>query len=206
LFISRYQAAPIGERTYLERVINKMEDWDRIEPVDVRKGAYARILNALRITLEKRRDDTPVIQTMFNPLGLARFLAGDEKYLAMLRREPERVKRALDALTETCVAFARAAVATGADGIFLSTFTASYDLMSVPEYCEVAKPADIRILNAASGGWFNLMHLHGGNPMFELFRDYPVQAINWHDRTAGPSLAGAARLFPGALVGGVEQY
>jgi uroporphyrinogen decarboxylase len=195
-----YQAASIGERTYLERVIKKMEDWDKIEPVNVHQGAYARVLEALSITLDKRGDDTPVIQTMFNPLGLARYLAGDEKYVAML------VKRALDALTETCVSFAKAAIEAGADGIFLSTFAASYDIMSEPEYRDMGRPADIRILNAASKGWFNMMHLHGWNPMFEVVKDYPVAAMNWHDRAAGPSLSDAARLFRGAVVGGVEQY
>jgi len=201
-----YRALPIGERTYLERVIKKIEDWDKIEPVDVHKGAYARVLESLRIVLDRRGDDTPVIQTMFNPLGLVRFLAGDEAYVAHIRREPERLKRALAALTETCVNFAKAAIETGADGIFLSTFAASYDIMSEGEYRELGRPADLKIIAAASKGWFNLMHLHGVSPMFDLVKDYPVAAMNWHDRAAGPSLETAAKLFKGAVVGGVEQY
>ena len=32
--------------------------------------------------------------------------------------------------------------------------------------------------------------------------DYPVQAINWHDRTALPGLSEAEKLFHGALMGG----
>ena len=51
-----------------------------------------------------------------------------------------------------------------------------------------------------------MMHLHGWNPMFNLVKDYPVAAMNWHDRAAGPGLEAAARLFKGAVVGGVEQY
>lgn len=201
-----YQALPIGERTYLERVIKKSEDWDRIQPVDVHKGAYARTLEALRITLAKRGDDTPVLMTMFNPLGIARMLAGDDKYVAYVRREPERLKRALAALEETCVSFARAAIETGADGIFLSTFAASLDVMNEDEYKAIGRPADLHILNTASKGWFNLMHLHGWNPMFDVVKDYPVAAMNWHDRAAGPSLSAGAKLFKGAVVGGVEQY
>jgi uroporphyrinogen decarboxylase len=42
--------------------------------------------------------------------------------------------------------------------------------------------------------------------MFLSVVDYPVHAINWHDRSAGPSLVEAARVFPGALVGGIEQF
>ena len=42
--------------------------------------------------------------------------------------------------------------------------------------------------------------------MFREVADYPVQALNWHDRTAWPSLAEAMAIFPGAVVGGVEQF
>lgn len=34
----------------------------------------------------------------------------------------------------------------------------------------------------------------------------PVQAVNWHDRTAWPGLTEARKLFHGALMGGIEQY
>jgi uroporphyrinogen decarboxylase len=42
--------------------------------------------------------------------------------------------------------------------------------------------------------------------MFIPLSDYPVQAVNWHDRTAWPGLAEAGKLVPHALMGGVEQY
>jgi len=201
-----YRGKPIGDRDHLERVIKVPADWDRIEPVDVHKGSYGRQLRSLRLVVEGRDGDIPVLQTMFNPLSMARYLAGDLEYLVHLRREPERVKRALDALAVTCSDFARAVLAEGADGVFLSTSSASYEAMSEEEYRKFGQPGDISTLRAAAGGWFNILHLHGQNPMFNLAAAYPVQAINWHDRTAWPSLAEAARLFPGALVGGVEQY
>jgi len=39
-----------------------------------------------------------------------------------------------------------------------------------------------------------------------LAKEYPVQAVNWHDRTTSPSLREARSQFDGALVGGVERY
>jgi uroporphyrinogen decarboxylase len=201
-----YRGAPIGDREHLERVIQRIEDWDSIQPLDVHSGTYGRQLRCLRMVVDGRDPDTPVIQTLFNPIGMARYLAGDEAYLVHLRREPERVERALQALTETCAAFAQAAIDEGADGIFLSTAAASFESMSEEEYRRFGRPYDLAVLKAASGGWFNVLHLHGRHPMFAQVADYPVQAINWHDRAAGPSLAEAARLSPRALVGGVEQY
>jgi uroporphyrinogen decarboxylase len=201
-----YQGRPIGDREHLERVIKRPEDWDRIQPLDVREGAYGRQLRCLRMVVEQRDPETPVIQTVFNPLAMARYLAGDETYLVHLRREPERVQRALAALAATCASFVGAAIQEGADGIFLSTSSASFEEMSPDEYLRFGRPSDLEVLAAARGGWFNVIHLHGNYPMFAPIADYPVQVVNWHDRAYGPSLAEAASLFPGALAGGVEQY
>ena len=202
---SVYRGKAIGDRDHVERVIKRIDDWDRIQPVDVKKGAYARQLRCLRKVLEGRDRETPVIQTIFNPIGMARYLA-DEVYVVHLRRDPKRVERAIAALTETCAAFAKAAIAEGADGIFLSTAAASYEVMNEDEYRRFGRPGDLAVLEAAKGGWLNILHLHGQHPMFTHVADYPVQGINWHDRAAGPSLTEASEIFPGALVGGVEQF
>lgn len=206
-----YRALPtggwqLGERTYTARVINQISDWDRVEPLDVSKGTYGRMLRCLRIVMERRESAIPVIQTVFNPIGMARYLAGEDVFLAHLRRDPPRVERALTALTTTCRDFVRTCIEEGADGIFLSTAAASYEVMSAEEYKTFTRPYDLEVLKAATKGWFNVLHIHGQHPMFAELADYPVQAVNWHDRSAGPSLKEAGKLFRGALMGGIEQY
>jgi len=206
-----YRALPtgpwqLGERTYMERAIKELADWDRIEPLDVDKGTYGRILRCLKKVIKRRDPMVPVIQTVFNPIGVARYLAGDEIFLAHLRSDPRRLERALHTLTTTCADFVEASMREGADGLFLSTSAASYDVMSIEEYARFGRPYDLRVFEAASKGWFNVLHIHGQHPMFSELADYPVHAINWHDRSAGPHLKKAANLFNGALLGGVEQY
>jgi len=197
----------MGDREYLERVIRRVEDWDRIKPLDVHKGCYGWHLRALRMIIDQKEKDTPVIFTMFNPLAMAAYLAGDENLFVHLRSEPHRVLRALEALAETSARFVRAALDEGCDGIFLSTRFASYELTNEDEYRQFGRTGDLAVLAAASeGGWFNVLHLHGQHPMFIPLSDYPVQAVNWHDRTAWPGLAEAHKLVPHALMGGVEQY
>lgn len=195
-----------GDRDYIERVIKKSADWDRIAPLDIRKGIYGRQLAMLKTVLKKRAKDTPVIFTIFNPVAMAAYLAGDDLFLAHLRTEPEKVKRAIDALTQTCSSFVKTVIDEGCDGIFLSTKFASYELLSDAEYNKFGRSADLAVLKAASKGWFNVLHLHGQYPMFKSLSDYPVQAINWHDRTAYPNLTEAQKLFSGALMAGVEQF
>jgi uroporphyrinogen decarboxylase len=201
-----YRGSIMGDRTYLDRAVNKVEDWDRIRLLDVSKGTYGWHLAALRRIIQRKDKDTPLIVTMFNPLSVLLYLAGDETGLVHLRRYPERVVPALQAVTETCALFAREAVNAGADGIFLSAKQASYEVMSDQEYQRFGRPGDLALLKAAAAGWFNVLHLHGQHPMFSPLAGYPVQALNWHDRTAIPSLSEAAKIYHGALMGGVEQY
>jgi len=201
-----YRDSPGGDRTYLEHVIKRVEDWERIEPLDIRKGTYGWHLQSLRRIVQQKRFDTPVIVTMFNPLALAFYLAGEETCLAHLRTRPERVESAINALTQTCKDFARAAIGEGADGIFLSARFASYEVISQTEYNRFGRPGDLAVLAAAADGWFNVMHVHGQHPMLSQMSNYPVHALNWHDRTAYPGLAEAAKLFNGALMGGIDQY
>ena len=202
-----YKGSYMGDREYLERAVKRVEDWDHILPLDVHKGTYGWSLEALRKIMEQKETDTPVIFTMFNPLAMAAYLAGDETLLVHLRNEPQRVLRALDALAETSARFVRAALAEGCDGVFLSTRFASYELMNEEEYRRFGRPGDEAVLQSASeGGWFNVFHLHGQHPMFIPLSDYRVQAVNWHDRTAWPGLAEGAKLVRHAVMGGVEQF
>ena len=156
--------------------------------------------------IEKWESNTPVIFTIFNPLAMAAYLAGDETLLVHLRLYPDKVEKALKALSETCSSFVKLVIAEGADGIFLSTRFASYELMSEDEYRRFGKPSDLAVLAASSGGWFNVLHLHGQYPMVKALADYPVQAVNWHDRTSWPGLKEAKKFFPGVVMGGIEQY
>lgn len=205
--IHTYTGSYMGDREYLERAVKRVEDWDNIHPLDVHKGSYGWHLEALRTIITEKDADTPVIFTMFNPLSMAAYLAGDETLLVHLRSEPQRVLRALQALVETSARFVRAALAEGCDGVFLSTRFASYELMNEDEYRQFGRPGDTAVLAAASeGGWFNVLHLHGQHPMFIPLSDYRVQAVNWHDRTAWPGLAEAGKLVPHAVMGGIEQF
>ncbi len=201
-----YQGSLMGDRAYLEYAIKDIKDWERIEPLDIRQGTYGWHLKALGRVIKERAAETPVIVTMFNPLSIAAYAAGMETCMAHLRSDPQKVEPALKAITETSVRFARAAIEAGADGIFLSTRHASYEIMSESEYRRFGRPDDLEVLKAAAGGWFNVLHFHGQHLMFPQLADYPVQAINWHDRTTSFSLSGAKKLFPKALMGGIEQY
>jgi uroporphyrinogen decarboxylase len=116
------------------------------------------------------------------------------------------MKEVLEVLTETVVRFVAEVMTRGAAGIFLAVQHASYVLMSESEYFEFGRPYDLRVLNAASSGWLNVLHMHGEEVMFDLLAAYPVPTINWHDRETPPSLAEGLTRFRGALIGGLRQW
>jgi uroporphyrinogen decarboxylase len=203
---TEYQGSLIGDRIYQEHVIKKIDDWDKIETLNVKQGTYGWHLDALAQIIKEKDPETPIVVTIFNPLSVAAYLAGDETFLSHLRMKHEKVVPAIKALAETSANFAREAINLGADGIFLSTRLASYEIMPEREYLRFGREGDLEVLQGAKGGWLNMLHFHGPHPLFAQLADYPVQAVNWHDRTTEFNLPDGARIFPGVLMGGVEQY
>ncbi|ADJ26152.1 uroporphyrinogen decarboxylase [Dehalogenimonas lykanthroporepellens BL-DC-9] len=195
-----------GDREFISRIIQKPGDWSGIGALNVTRGTYGWHLRAVEQVIADKDKDTPFVITIFNPLAMASYLAGDELLLAHLREYPDKVNAALAALTETTELFISACFDRGIDGVFFSTRFASYELMSAVEYLDYGQKWDLEILkNSAKGGWFNILHLHGQHPMMSQLAEYPVQAVNWHDRTSDTDLGRAAQVFPGVLMGGIEQ-
>lgn len=202
---TEYQGNQEGTRRYLGRPVASADDWHQLQPLDVSDGALGRQLKCLRMVREDFGHDVPIIQTVFNPLSMARYLTGD-RFIVDLRRSPDKLHAGLSVITRTTALFVQEALKTGIDGIFLAVQQASYSILSEAEYREFGVQYDRQVLDAASGGNFNLLHIHGDDVMFDLLAQYSVQAVNWHDRTAGPSLAEARGRFHGALVGGLSQW
>ncbi|MBN1402331.1 MAG: uroporphyrinogen decarboxylase [Anaerolineae bacterium] len=195
-----------GTREYRHHVITAPDDWARLPILNPDRGAYARQIRCLRLIGDELGEEAPFIQTIFNPLSMAKYLAGESLMLVHMRRHPELFRQGLEILTESCVGLVRQVMTTGAAGIFLAVQHAQYGLLSESEYQTYGLPYDRRVLEAAEGAWFNLLHLHGSDVMFDLLADYPVQVVNWHDRETPPSLAEALTRFPGAVCGGLRQW
>jgi uroporphyrinogen decarboxylase len=197
---------PIGERIYLERPVKTARDWLAIRPQDVTQGALGRQLDTIRRVRGALGRDVPVIMTVFNPLSVARYLVGDERFWGHLRVHGNEVRAALQAITATYAGFVREALRAGSDGIFFSTAAAASSVMTESECREVGVPYDLQMPEAAAGGWLNVLHLHSAYPMMGLGREYPVHAVNWDDRASEPDLAEGKRLVEKAVFGGIHQW
>ena len=197
-----------GTREYTRRVIENPEDWRRLPVLDARKESLGGQLECLEQIVAGVGQDTPVIQTIFNPLSQAKNLAGNERLLVHMRRYPEAVRAGLETIAETTSRFVRLALKTGIDGVFFAVQHARYEYMAEHEYVEFGKPYDLGLLETleGAGAWLNVLHLHGNDVMFDLLADYPVQAWNWHDKETPPSLAQGRHKVTGAVLGGLRQW
>ena len=195
-----------GVRTVVKRGVISPEGWPRLHVQDPREGYLGRQIEALRITAEELEGSLPILMTVFSPLTTARKLAGDRVFTDA-RLHPEVFKEGLQIIAETTAQFARASARAGASGIFFATQCASYREMPEDEYREFGEAFDRVVLDAVRDEVeIVMLHAHGEDLMFDLVASYPIDAINWHDRAAGPSLAEARERFPGMLVGGVSEW
>ncbi|RME08778.1 MAG: uroporphyrinogen decarboxylase [Anaerolineae bacterium] len=200
-----WQGRVEGTRTYTWRVIQHPEDWLSLPVLDPSQGRLGEQIECLRLIVSELGADTPVIQTVFSPLAQARNLVGPERLLVHLRRYPEAVHQGLRTITETTRRFVRLALQTGIAGVFYAVQHAQYGLLSPQEFEAFGKAYDLQVLEAARDAWFNLLHLHGEEIMFEQALDYPAHAINWHDRETAPALREARQRYAGVLCGGLRR-
>lgn len=203
---SKYVGDTEGTRVYTGPVVKAPEDWAKLPLLSTGQGAFSRQLRCLSIIADEVGDKVPFIQTIFNPLSVAMYLAGRDRILMYLHRYPEALMEGLEIITESTEHFVRKVMAVGAAGIFLAVQHAQFGVLTEDEYSRFGRPYDLRVLAACEGAWFNLLHLHGDDVMFDLLSDYPVQVVNWHDRETPPTLAEGMSGFAGAVCGGLRQW
>jgi uroporphyrinogen decarboxylase len=203
---TRFGGGDEGTREYLNTVVKQPEDWTKLPVLDPHAGVLGSQIRCLELIRDAVGTEVPFIQTIFSPLAQARHLAGPDLLLLHLRRHPDLVHQGLEIITQSTIRFVEACKPMGIAGIYYAIQWASYRDLSEAEYRAFGEPYDRRILAAAADCWFNMLHLHGPDVMFDLVARYPGHALNWHDRESGPSLAEGMKRFPGAVSGGLEHW
>lgn len=204
-FISLETGVKKGSRECIDFPIKNHNDWKKIKPINIKQKLLKRELEALRLIKKGVGNDVPIVQTIPNPLTLAKTIRG-ESFFDDLKNHSADLKPALAAITETLLEFSLESLKAGADGIFFFTQVASLDLLTEKEYQEFGVQYDLQILNILKKqNALLILHIHGLNIMFDLLKDYPVQIINWHDQLTAPTIAEAQKISAKTFLGGVEE-
>lgn len=194
-----------GTRQYTKRVIQNPRDWEQLPVLEPSAPHLAAQLECLRLIRAELGSDTPLLQTIFNPLSQAKNLAGNETLLAHLRLYPDAVLKGLATIAESTRRFVEACIENGIDGVFFAVQHAQANLLTPEEYETFGLPYDLRVLEPARELMCNLLHLHGRDVYFSLVQHLQFPIVNWHDRETHPSLAEAQKLFDGVVCGGLRQ-
>jgi len=206
-------------------VITESGDLEQLPVLAGDEDLFALQLELISELARRFRGQFRMITTIFNAWGTLRQMTmpdsgqhgppvlgqtGDSRDLLMsrfLREAPDALSGALDTITESLANFARNCLGAGADGIF---FSVRDDWVDTPEnrpgtYSRLVQPGDLRILNAVRSGAFNMLHVCGRAVDFKRFSGYPVHALNWADRYAGPSIASVSAWLRPAICGGLNN-
>jgi uroporphyrinogen decarboxylase len=186
----------------------KTDDWEKIKPLDWRKGALGEILEAGEEIVSLTGDHVYCLPTIFSPLSIAADLVeSDERFVSLMLEDPGKLHGALEAIAETFSGYVADFIDREVAGIFFATTEwASRDRMTEEQYLEFGRPYDLRVLNSASRGFFNIAHVCKSNNMLPLFRDYPVQVLSWNPFERGNlSIGQAAQITDKVFLTGVDQ-
>ena len=201
-----YPEIPGGKPVVVEYPVHGPADWDAIEALPHDQGALGEQLEAVRALRARLPHDVPLLQTVFTPLAiLAEMTEPPTALRDLLDREPQRVARALEAVTRTFERYVAEVMRAGADGIYLGTVDwGSKSFVTDAQLRRWSRPYNLRLLAAAGASPFHMMHVCKGDAHLFEFADYPVGSWSW-DSTApdNPSLSEGLARLPGAVVGGI---
>jgi uroporphyrinogen decarboxylase len=188
----RYTGQPHEKPTLESWPIREPKDWAGIAKRPHDDGALGEQIEAVRLTRQGLPADVPLLATVFTPLAILReMVPGPDEVARAMREQPQAVRAALEAVTITFEPFVRELLRAGADGIFYATVDwATHEKMSPAEYRDWARPTDLRLLAAAAGAPFNVLHVCKSRNLLLELSDYPVSAFSWAATdTTNPSLA-----------------
>jgi len=208
---TRYR--PSGEKwkkpVFESTPIRSASDWKRLHPLEPDRSSLGEQLRALQLINHAMGFEAHFVQTIFCPLGVAKYLVGStEPVLQTLREDRRAMHTALRIIAETFTNFAIACLEYGASGIFYATNGwASAGLLTADQYREFGEQYDLEILEAIkSRSKCNILHNCGTQIHFDLLAGYPVQAISWAATLEGnPDLREGQLRSGKAVMGGLSE-
>jgi uroporphyrinogen decarboxylase len=197
---------PVCERS----PIKSANDWRRLRPLEADQGVLGEQLRVLQMLNHIVGYDAYFVQTMFCPLGIAKYLVGDNAgpVLQSIREDRKALHMALRVITETMSAFAIACMNAGAHGIFYATNGwAQAGVLTEDQYREFGEQYDLEFLDAIkSRSKITILHNCGTHIYFDLLSAYPVHALSWATTLEGnPDLHEGKQRSGKAVMGGISE-
>jgi len=208
---ARYR--PSGEKStapiFEGSPIRTSSDWKRIRQLEPDHGPFVEQLRLMQLLNHQVGYDAYFVQTIFCPLGVARYLVGNKlaPVLESMREDRSALHTALRVITETLSSYAIACMEEGASGIFYTTNGWAREcILTQDQYHEFGEQYDLEFLDAIkSRSKLTILHNAGERIYFDSLATYPVQVINWDASAPGNPNLQEGKLRSGkAVMGGLN--
>jgi len=176
--------------------------WYELKP---EPNPFPQQIRALELIRDGLGGKAYFIETVFNPWNVAEKLSSKEEVQRLKAENPQALLNALDVITESEIAHAKRAFATGASGILLSVANANRAEMSPEDYVKFSQPFDRRILQGAAGGKLNILHLHVEPAYLGFFEGFPAPIINYSLHVSGIPIAEVRKRYSMVIAGGIDE-
>lgn len=201
--------------------VKTVDDWKKIKPFS--PDVWNEQLLVVSELKRELGDEALIIPTVFSPLRVLIQTAGSSfssdregrrRLVELIKKDPEAIKPALEAVTQGLVYYIREARKAGADGFYISSQGDDLEEFAGDTFRNIIKPYDRQLSDvAAEVAPFNILHIceSGGHITPETFNDYldyPGSVVNpplhnFKDKTL--TLKEISRLFGRPVLGGLKQ-
>ena len=199
------------EATFPHRAeIQTPDDWAQLPHYG--RDFFAGQLEAVEGLVRAARREAVVVVTLYSPFMCAGHTTSTEMVEEHLRREPEKVRRGLQIITDSLLGFVHDCIRAGVDGFYMSTQGGEAGRFADPRiFSESIRPYDLALMEEAQRACpFNILHVcdyQREYDNFTPFLDYPGTVVSSPlkagARTLTPRQAG--ELFGRPYLGGLER-
>ena len=202
--------------------IKSPADWKKIKQVTPEQ--WVEQIQVVHELARELKNEAFIIPTVYSPLALLNQAAGTwsasdpkaakQQLFEIIKKDPEAVKPALEALTKSLVYYIREARKAGADGFYISSQGGDLDSFGGKLFRDLIKPYDKQLSDAANEvAPFNILHVcegggHFSADSFNDYLDYPGSIVNvpYHEfKGKALTTQQVAKLFDRPVLGGLPR-
>jgi uroporphyrinogen decarboxylase len=185
--------------------VTQARELSQIRPLDVHQGGFGEQLEVVRLLGAALKTRVLFVDTVFNAWNTLRRNVLKGAMEVFMAEAPEALETALGVVNDNLIRYALASLQHGAAGIFLSV-PATQETLTREQFDRFMRPFDLALLETVRRfGEFHVLHAHGDRLYLDGLLDYPVHAVSWADRAAGPTLGEMRARTPLALMGGIDH-
>ena len=160
---------------YSQCIVQSLEDYANIQTVDYRQSKRMMMhIDVCRKLVAEKKGNLPIVAFVFGPLGILSMLRSQQELFMDFYDDPDAVKQAVWAITETLEEYVAALCETGVDAIMFDTLFASGSIMSKDMWRDMeAQPVKRLAQVVRNHGCLNMIHNCGQR----IYFDAQIEAI-----------------------------